>query len=72
VKAVQGINQWFGDWTRVFMWIISGVKAVSIKPLQPKLDVINTPFTICLMCGIFSGVHFNNNYGISNKYSSSR
>jgi hypothetical protein len=67
VKADRGKLPWFLSWTRVFTWSISGVKAVWIKPLQPKPDVINAPFIICLMCDIFPGVHFNNNYGISNK-----
>jgi hypothetical protein len=67
VKAGEGKLLWFLSWTRVFTWSISGVKVVWIKPLQPKMDVINAPFIICLMCDIFPGVHFNNNYGISNK-----
>jgi hypothetical protein len=64
VKVGRG---WFLSWTRVFTWSISGVNAVWIKSLQSKPNVINAPFIICLMCGIFPGVHFNNNYGISNK-----
>jgi hypothetical protein len=67
VKAGRGINRWFGDWTRVFTWCISGVKVVWIKPLQPKPDTINETIYHMFMCDIFPGVHFNNNYGISNK-----
>jgi hypothetical protein len=67
VKAGRGKLPWFIWWTRVFTWSTSEVKAVWIKPLQPKPDVINAPFIICLMCDIFPGVHFNNKYGISNK-----
>jgi hypothetical protein len=71
VKAGRGILPWFLSWTRVFTWSTSEVKEVWIKPLQPMPDIINAPLIICFMCGIFPGVHFNKDYGISNKRNSS-